>query len=144
MDHFQTTTNLTNRILQDIMDLPDIETRVLLAKEFNQVRYDLFDILKKLKEAKTFKSENMLPDATIVVALNSYNGKLNVVQQSVDDYCKHAFGDGNKFNSEVYMVAHGMLNCFMNVDGKFITTEVCFSNISIDTFVIPKFIVRME
>lgn len=143
MDHFPAATNLTNRIIEDILALSDVESKVKLTEDINKVRYQLFDILDRLKQAQTVSPDNVLPEAVIMALWNPKTGKLEVNSKSVDEYCETAFGDVNQYNSDIYMLSYEMLTCFVNRSGKYMTSEVSFSNVHMDKYLIPKFIVRL-
>lgn len=144
--HYNKLTEVMNEIAKDIMTITDLEIQVPILQEFNSVRKQMFNLLKKLQEAKEKikpKPYVFMPDVVIKAKIES--NRL-MVQQS-DDYANSlTFLPGeyrDMVHDFIHVYANTMLSAFMIVDGECLTTEFTRRNVTFGKFKFDRITVEL-
>ena len=143
-------TKVMNEISRDIMcNIPNMETKLSLFHEFDEIVFPLYKFLTTLEKAKekieddkkADTKEKIEPESYITlpdVVLNTKLQKNGLTIQKSYDYIKSLTFLSNEYkdiiNDFIHVYAQTLLPVFIIIDGKCLTTSVTKNNIIFGKF----------
>ena len=149
-DYYFKLTKVMNEISRDIMcNIPNMEKKLSLLHEFDEIVFPLYKFLTTLQEAKEKIEEDKKAETTekikqepsITLPDVVLNAKLEMRRLTIKkscDYIKSLTFLSNEYkdiiNDFIHVYAQTMLPVFIIIDGKCLTTSVTKNNIIFGKF----------